>query len=75
MMEELLAVLKDVRPDIDFTHERQLLDSAMLNSFDVITIINELNHLYDIEIGVDDITPENFNSPQAMWELIGRLKN
>ncbi len=74
-MEELIRILEGVRPDIDFSAEKSLIDGGVLDSFDIITIVGELNDAFDIEINVADLLPENFNSAEAMWELVTKLKN
>ena len=73
-MEELLQVLSEVCPDVDFENGENLVDSGAINSFDVLTIIGELNDTFDIQISAGDIVPENFNSARAMWALIERLR-
>lgn len=74
-MEELIRILEEVRPDLDFSAEKSLIDGGVLDSFDIITIVGELNDAFDIEINVADLLPENFNSAEAMWELVTKLKN
>jgi acyl carrier protein len=69
-MEELLVMLKEVRPGVDFENEQSLIDDAILDSFDIITIVNELNDKYGTEIGADALTPENFNSAEAILALV-----
>ena len=71
-MEKLLAILSDIRPDLDFNKEDKLMDNAVLDSFDVITIIGEINEAFDININVGDLLPENFNSINSIWALIER---
>ena len=73
-MEELLSILQDVCPDVDFEGETGLIDNKILTSFDVLSIIGELNDAYGIKIGPGDIMPVNFNSAQAMLDLVNRLK-
>ena len=73
-MEELLKILKEIRPDVDFEHETKLIDNEILDSFDIISIVGELNVHYDIEINVEDLEPDNFNTAQAMLELIQKLQ-
>ena len=70
-----MKILADIRPDVDFEHETALIDDAVLDSFDLITIIGEFNEAFGIEIDVEDIEPANFNSAAAMEELIRRLVN
>ncbi len=74
-MEELLELLERVRPGVDFENETELVDGAVLNSFDVVMIIGELNEHYDIDISVDDILPENFNSAEAILALIEDMQD
>lgn len=73
-MNELLEILKSVREDIDFEKEEQLIDDSVLDSFDIIGIVSELNDHYEIEISADDLLPENFNSASAILSLVNRLK-
>ena len=74
-MEEILNVLQDIRPDVDFVHEKRLIDDKILDSFDIITIVSELNQTFDVEIDVEDLEPANFNTVEAMMELIERLQD
>lgn len=69
-MEELLQILEDVRPDVDFSQEDQLVDGNILDSFDIITIVGEINDVFGIDIDVMDVVPENFNSVESMMKLI-----
>lgn len=74
-MEKLMRILNDLRPDVDFEGEEQLIDGEVLDSFDIISLVGELNEAFDVEIGVEDLLPENFNSAKAMLALIERLQN
>ena len=73
-MEELLKILSGIRPDVDFANEKKLIDDGILDSFDIISIVGELNDHYDIEIDVEDLEPDNFNTVEAMLDLITKLK-
>lgn len=68
-MEKLIDILKDLRPDIDI-ESQSLVDDGVLDSFDIVTLVGELVDAFSIEIGVEDIIPENFNSVDAMMALI-----
>ncbi len=74
-MDELLNILSGICPKVDFANATKLIDDGILDSFDIISIVNELNEHYDIEIDVDDLEPDNFNTPAAMLELIEKLRN
>ena len=73
-MEELLRIMSDVRPDIDFTTATSLIDDEMLDSLDIVAIVTDVNDEFDVEINVNDLLPENFNSAEALYELIQRLQ-
>jgi len=75
MDSKLMEILKGVRPDVDFEHEEELIDDEILTSFDIIAIVSELNVEYGIEIQVDDLLPENFNSAQAIEKLVNDMQD
>jgi acyl carrier protein len=74
-MEQLLSILMDIRPDLDFTKEGRLIDDDLLDSFDIITVVSEINDTFNVRVGVADLIPENMNSAAGMWALINRLKS
>jgi D-alanine--poly(phosphoribitol) ligase subunit 2 len=71
-MEKILEILADIRPDIDFAQEKLLVADGILDSFDIVSIISELNDAFDINIRVNDLKPENFNSVEAIEALVKR---
>ena len=73
-MEELLEILKDVRDDIDFENTSDLVSSKILTSFDIIQLISTLDDEYDVSIPASEIVPANFDSVQAIYALIQKLK-
>ncbi|MDY3918545.1 MAG: phosphopantetheine-binding protein [Candidatus Limivivens sp.] len=73
-MEQLMKLLKELRPEVDFEKEDALIDRAILDSFDLVSLIGELNETFGVEIGFDDIEPENFNSATAMMKMIRKLQ-
>lgn len=73
-MNELLEILKSLKPGVDFEGNKTLVDSQVIDSLDIITFISEITENFDVDIPYDEITPENFNSVEAMWALIERLK-
>lgn len=74
-MEELMKILNDARPDLDFSKEDKLIDDNVLDSFDIITIVGDINSTFDININVGDLVPENFNSADAIWNVIQTYLN
>ena len=47
----------------------------ILDSFDIVTLISEISEAFDVTITAENIIPENFNSAQALYELIQRLED
>ena len=74
-MDELLELLEDIKPTVDFRTCTGLIDDGYLGSFDILSIVSELNDAFGIEISPVDIIPENFNSAQALWNMVERLKD
>lgn len=74
-MNELLEILEDIKPTIDFKTCTRLIDEGYLDSFDILSIVSELNDAFEIEISPVDIVPDNFNSAQALWNMVERLRD
>lgn len=74
-MDELLQILKDLHPDVDFETEEHLIDDVILDSFDIVTLIAEISDQFDVTITAKDIVPDNFNSVKALYALIQRLED
>ncbi len=73
-MDKMLEILRGVRPDVDFENEKLLIDGNVLDSFDIIAIVSEFSEAFEVDIDVADLEPENFNTIEAMWELIQSLQ-
>ena len=74
MEEQVLAILQGVRDDVDFESEEALIDDGILDSFDIIAIVSELNDEFDVEISADELEPENFNTLEAITALVESLQ-
>ena len=72
-MKELLEILRGIKPDIDFENCTTLIDDELLDSFDIISIVAELNEAFDLQIPASEIVPDNFNSAAALYAMIKRL--
>ena len=73
MKEDLRAILEEIRPDVDFDNETELIDGGVLESMDIVAIVGEIKEAFDVTIGIEQLTPENFNSEEAILELIKQL--
>lgn len=75
MKEKILEILIDINSDVDYETETLLIDDGILDSFDIVSLVSELNSCFDINITVVDLVPENFNTLAAMTALVERLSN
>lgn len=75
MREQILEILDDINSDVDYESDVMLIDEEILDSFDIVSLVSELNSCFDINITVVDLVPENFNTVDAMVALVERLSN
>ena len=73
-MDEVLEVLEDINPDIDYETEDQLIDGKVLDSLSIITLVSQIAETFDIEIGPEYLVPEHFNSAQAIWAMVQEIQ-
>lgn len=75
MLERLMEILEEIRPDVDFENEKSLITDGVLDSFDIVSLVGALNDEFDIEIQVGNLVPDNFNSTEGMIALIEKLQD
>lgn len=73
-MDELLEILEEIDPDIDYENETNLIDGKVLDSLSILTLITEICDVFEIEIGPKWMRNENFNSVDAMWKMIQAIQ-
>ena len=74
-MDELLEILEELHDDVDYETCTTLIDDKILDSFDIISIISEVNDVFDVTISAEYIVPQNFNSAKALYALIEKLED
>ena len=74
-METLMAILEELRPDVDFANEKSLVTGGVFDSFDILSLVGQLNDEFDITIRPANLVPENFNSAEAMLSLLEKLQD
>ena len=74
-MDELMEILENLRPDVDFSAETALVTGGVLQSFDIVSLVAEINDTFDMEITPVDLVPENFTSADAIWAMIERKQD
>ena len=72
-MDKLMRILWELNPDIDFEKEEALIDAGLLDSFDIVTLVSEIDDVFGVGIPAEALLPENFNSAAAIFALIQRL--
>lgn len=73
-MDRLLKLLEEIRPDVDFRNLDRLVTGSYIDSFDIVSIINAVEDEYSIEIPVESMLPENFESAAAIMNLVDSLR-
>lgn len=68
-----MEILEDVKPGFDFEGKSGLIDNGDLDSFDIVSLVAELNEGFDVDIPVEEIIAENFDSVDTMLELLQSL--
>ena len=72
-MDKLIDILAELHPDVDFATEEHLIDDSILDSFDIVTIVAEIDAEFDVQIPAEELIPDNFNSAKALYALVERL--
>ena len=75
MRKQIIEILSEICPGVDFETETALIDDGLIDSLDIVAVVTELMEAFDVELGVDDLTPENFNSVDAIEDLIERKQS
>lgn len=72
--EDLIEILNKLHDDVDYESCETLIDDGILDSFDIVSIIAEINSEFDVRIPAEEIIPDNFNSLNALANLVERLQ-
>lgn len=71
MKEQIIKILTELRPEFDFTQEGvNFIEEGMLDSFDMVNLVNDLDSTFGISIDGVDILPENFATVEAIEQLL-----
>ena len=74
MREQIIEILTEICPGVDFEQETSLIADGLIDSLDIVAVVTDLMDTFDVQLGVDDLTPENFNSVDAICQLIERAQ-
>lgn len=73
-MEQMIEILEDIQPGVDYANCTTLIDDGILESFAILSIVGELEDVFGVSLTPAEIVPENFNSAQALWDIVQRLQ-
>ncbi len=71
-METIYKILESIRPESNFKNSENFIDDGLLDSFDIVSLVNELEEEYDILVDALDILPDNFSSLNAISALVAK---
>lgn len=74
MINQIIEIIKEIKPGAEVKEDSHLIDDGIMDSFDMIMFVGELNEAFDVEIGVEEFIPENFESPKTLEALIQTLR-
>ena len=72
-LDHMIELLEDVKGNVDYENCTTPVDDRVLDSFDILSIISSINDEFDVSVPAKDIVPDNFNSAQAMLDMVKRL--
>lgn len=73
MREQIIEILSELHPEFDFNQDVNFIENGMLDSFDIVALVNDLDSKFGISIDGMDILPENFASVKSIEQLL--IKN
>ena len=74
MKEKIIAILDEIRPEFDFSEPVDFIEEGMLDSFDIVSLVDAIENELGVSISGSDIIPENFNSVDSIMKIIEKSK-
>ena len=74
-MEDLIRILEEIKPGVEFTADTKLFEDKILDSLSMISLIAEISDEFDVDITPEYLVPENFETVQTVYDLIERLED
>ena len=74
-MEEIIEILEDLKPGVDFKSQQHLIDDQIIESMMMLQLVSALNDEFDVEITPKDLVPENFQTVDAIYALVQQLSD
>lgn len=73
-MEELIEILEDINPDVDYKTCTSLVDDGVFTSFELVVLVTQISEVFGVTVPPDQIVPENFNSAASIYQMIEKLE-
>lgn len=70
MEKDIYKILNELRPEFDFTTSKDFIEDGLLDSFDVVALVTELETKFNCLIDALDIVPENFTSIEQIIAVV-----
>ena len=74
-MEEIFKLLDSLGLGVDVSNCKSIVGDGHLQSLDIVYLLTELSFIFDVKIPAGQVVPENFNSAEALWNMIKRLED
>lgn len=72
-MEQIVEIIREICPTIGELEGVKLVTDKIIDSVELVQIISDLEEAFQVEIDMEDIVPENFDTVVAIWNLIQQL--
>lgn len=73
--EQVLAILKEIKPTKNLENVTGIIENGYIDSFELMSLVSSLSEKFGIEITIDELIPENFNSVEAITKMVDTIRN
>lgn len=73
-MEKVIEILEKLKSGVDFAAAEGIVTNKIIDSIDIATLISMIEEEFDVEIGMEYMENENFDSAEAIWEMVQELQ-
>ena len=73
-MEKIIEILSKLKTGVDFSTAERIVTDKVIDSIDIASLITQLEDAFDIEIGMEYMENENFDSARAIWEMVQEIQ-
>lgn len=75
MIEKIIEILKEIKPYEHITVDTELIESGILDSLSILSLVTELEEQFNVEISDEAIIAQNFATIQDIAQLVTHNKN